>query len=431
MTSALPTWDLTDLYAGVDDVQIDADIHAVTERAAAFALDYRGSIATTDLTAAHLLAALTAYEDLLGAEYRPQAYASLIYSTDTGDAARGALLQKTREFGSAVSTHLVFFDLEIGQIPDDTWRLISTDPVLAPYRHYLDHERRMAIHNLSEAEEKILVETANARGRAFARLSTEVNSRTKFRIEVDGEIIEKTQSEILVLLYDHDRDVRRDAAAAVSEGLEGNAHTCTFIYNTLLHEKDVLDRLRKYETPEASRHLANELDGAVVDTVSDVCAANFDTVSRYYRLKGKILGLDDLAHYDRYAPLLGQESEIEFDAARQMVLGAFADFTPKLRDLASRFFDESWIDAALADGKRGGAYCAAVTPDLHPYVFMNYTGKPRDVMTLAHELGHGVHDLLAAENNHLLDYHPVLPMAETASTFAEALDINADDLISA
>ena len=145
-------------------------------------------------------------------------------------------------------------------------------------------------------------------------------------------------------------------------------------------------------------NLANELDGTVVDTVSDVCAANFETVARYYELKANVLGIDDLAHYDRYAPVLGQESEIPFDRARQIVLDAFEGFTPRLRELAERFFSEGWIDAALADGKRGGAYCAAVTPDHHPYVFMNYTGKPRDVMTLTHELGHGVHDLLAIAN---------------------------------
>jgi oligoendopeptidase F len=154
--------------------------------------------------------------------------------------------------------------------------------------------------------------------------------------------------------------------------------------------------------------------------VSNVCAANFDTVARYYRLKGRILGIDDLAHFDRYAPMRGQESDVPFSKARGMVLDAFRDFHPDLAETADRFFSNNWIDAALGDGKRGGAYCAAVTPDHHPYVFMNYTGKPRDVMTLDHELGHGIHDVLAS-GNHLLDYHPVLPMAETASTFGEML----------
>jgi oligoendopeptidase F len=418
---ALPTWDLTDLYAAVDDPKILTDMDASRQQAIDLEARYKGTLGTDDLTAAHLLEALLAYEALLKAEYRPQSFAQLHYSTDTTDSARGALLQKTREFGSDVATRLVFFDLEIGQILPAVYDRVAADAVLAPYRHYLEHERRMAAHNLSEAEERILVETSNSRGRAFARLATEVNSRTRFTIELDGRRLEKTQSEILVLLYDADREVRRRAAAAISAGLQSNSHVCTFIYNTLLHEKDVLDRLRTYSKPDDSRHLANELAGAVVDTVSDVCVANFAIVARYYRLKGRILGIDDtLAHYDRYAPIRGQESDVPFSKARGLVLDSFRDFHPELAEIADSFFANNWIDATLGKGKRGGAYCAAVTPDHHPYVFMNYTGKPRDVMTLAHELGHGVHDVLAS-NNHLLDYHPVLPMAETASTFGEML----------
>ncbi|MDP7447842.1 MAG: M3 family oligoendopeptidase [Candidatus Latescibacteria bacterium] len=417
---SLPTWDLTDLYAAVDDPQLEADMTASRQQAVDFETKYKGTIAVDDLSATHLLQALLDYESLLAAEYPPQSYAQLHYSTATTDAARGALLQKTRESGSDIATHLVFFDLEIGQIPQGVFDSIVTEPALSPYHHYLEHERVMAAHNLSEPEERILVETSNSRGRAFARLATEVNSRTRFTIELDGRTHEKTQSEILVLLYDADRELRRKAAASISAGLQSNSHVCTYIYNTLLHEKDVLDRLRTYDEPEASRHLANELDGAIVDTVSDVCATNFDTVARYYRLKGRILGIDDLAHYDRYAPMRGQESDIPFSQARQMVLDSFRDFSPELAETADRFFANQWIDAALGEGKRGGAYCAAVTPDHHPYVFMNYTGNPRDVMTLAHELGHGIHDVLASDN-HLLDYHPVLPMAETASTFGEML----------
>ncbi len=389
-------------------------------RAQQFERKYKGTIAVSGLSAAHLRQALADYEDLLTLRSRPDAYASLLYSTDTTDPSRGALLQKTREFDSSTATHLVFFDLEIGLIPLKMYDRIKDAPELAPYRHYLDQERRMAAHNLSEPEEKILIETANSRGGAFARLATEVNSRTRFRIEEEGEVVEKTQSEILVLLYDPDRDTRRRAAAAVTEGLRRNTHVGTFIYNTLLHEKEVLDRLRSYRTPEDSRHLNNELSGDVVDTVSEVCAANYGTVAAYYRLKRRLLGLDELTHYDRYAPISGEKSKIPFGQARDIVLGSFGEFSPRLVDICEPFFERRWIDAALADGKRGGAYCAGITPDLHPYVFLNYTDSPRDVMTLAHELGHGIHDVLAS-GNHLLDYHPVLPMAETASTFAEML----------
>ena len=419
---ALPTWDLSDLYAGVDDPKIESDMDDVLARARDFEERYKGTIEVDGLSASHLAAALADYEELVALEYKPQAYAALIYSTDTGDSARGALLQKTREFGSEIATLLIFFDLEIGRIPAATYDAIIGSAELAAYRHYIDHERRLAEHNLTEPEEKILVETANARGRAFGRLATEVNSRTVFRIDLDGEgEQEKTQSEILALLYDPDRDLRRKAAASVTRGISGNAHVCTYIYNTLLHEKDVLDRLRSYPSPEDSRHLSNELAGEIINAVSDTCARNYGVVADYYRLKGRLLDLDDLTHYDRYAPIPGEDTaEIPFERAKSVVMESFADFSPRMAEMAQPFFDKRWIDAALADGKRGGAYCAGVTPKHHPYVFLNFTRQPRDVMTLAHELGHGIHDVLASDN-HLLDYHPVLPMAEAASTFAEML----------
>ena len=420
-TVALPTWDLSDLYDGMDDPALEADLKRIESDAAAFETRFKGTIASAQLTAAHLRDVLDAYSALVTDHYKPGSYASLLYSTDTTDPARGALLQKTREFDSTITTHLVFFDIEIGLIPDTVYDVAVADESLAPFRHYLDHQRQLAAHNLSEAEEKVLVETANSRGRAFARLATEVNTRTRFTVQLEGQgEEEKTQSEILPLLYDPVRETRRRAAAALSRGLEANRHVGTFIYNTLLHEKDVLDRLRSYYAPEHSRHVNNELSSDIVDTVSEVCAANYDIVADYYRLKARLLQLPELTHYDRYAPITSTETPFSFERGREIVLAAFTEFSPRLAEIAEPFFSRRWIDAALADGKRGGAYCAGITPDHHPYVFLNYTERPRDVMTLAHELGHGVHDVLAS-HNHVLDYHPVLPMAETASTFAEML----------
>jgi len=239
-------------------------------------------------------------------------------------------------------------------------------------------------------------------------------------MEQDGETRELNQQQLLSLFYSPDRQVRRAASQSLTAGLRHNAHVCTFIYNTLLHEKDVLDRLRAYLVPEASRHLDNELAAEVVDTVAAVCVANYPTVAEYYRLKRRLLGLDELTHYDRYAPISGEQTEIPFSEARRIVLEAFGQFSPRLVEIATPFFEQRWIDAEVVDGKRGGAFCAGVTPDLHPYVLLNYTSQPRDVMTLAHELGHGIHDVLAS-GNHLLAYHPALPMAETASTFGEML----------
>ncbi|MCZ6676965.1 MAG: M3 family oligoendopeptidase [Candidatus Poribacteria bacterium] len=415
-TNSLPTWNLSDLYAGVDDPQLDADLNGLASQAATFEKKYKGRIACADVTADLLGAALEEYEALMRVQYKPGAFANLLFSTDTTDAQRGALLQRTHEVGSAASTHLIFLDLEIGNIPEDTFDRIIGEPQLVPYRHYLEHQRALAAYHLSEAEEKILEETANTRGRAFGRLFTEVTARQTFH--VDGK--ELTQSEVLALFLDPDRETRKAAAAALTDTLKQATHVLTFTFNTLLHEKQTMDRLRGFASPEAERHLDNEVDEAVVNTVVDVCLENCTVVADYYRLKQRLLGLEELTHYDRYAPVTSERTTLSFDEAKTIVLDAFGKFSPRLSEIAEPFFSQRWIDAAPHVGKRGGAFCAGITPDLHPYVFMNYVGAPRDVMTLAHELGHGVHDVFASKQN-LLNYHPVLPLAETASTFGEML----------
>ncbi|GMU52165.1 MAG: oligoendopeptidase F [Candidatus Xenobia bacterium] len=416
----LPTWDLSDLYSGVDDPRIEADLGESLNQARDFERRYRDQIASESLTAERLKGALDEYEALLRHESKPQAFAQLLFSTDTSDDARKALVQRVRELGSEISTHLIFFDLEIGRISPETFARLLNDPVLADYHHYLDHQRKLAAHYLSEPEEKILEETANDRGRAWRRLFTEITSGMKYTLRHGDETRDLNQSQLMALLYEPDRSLRQAAALALAEGLEKNAHVLNFTHNTLLHEKQVIDKLRRFESPEADRHLDNELSQEMVDTMVGVCVQNFDLVADYYRLKGELLGLSDLKHYDRYAPISKDRDELDFQKAREIVLEAFGSFSPRLAELAEPFFSKRWIDAVVKDGKRGGAFCAGVTPDHHPYVLLNYTGKPRDVMTLAHELGHGVHDRLASKQN-LLNYHPVLPMAETASTFGELL----------
>lgn len=416
MSNNLPTWDLSDLYTGMDDPQLEADINGMVNQAQAFEQKYKGRIASTNVTAELLHTALEDYEVLMRAEYKPGAFSHLLFSTDTTDTQRGALLQRVREVSSTAATHLIFFDLEIGEIPQETFDRIISEPQLASYRHYVEHERALAKHRLSEPEEKILEETANTRGRAFERLFTEITARQTFQVDEK----ELNQSELLALFYDPKRETRKAAANALTETIERNSHVANFIFNTLLHEKQTMDRLRHFPSPEAGRHLSNEVDEAVVNTVVEVCVNNYDIVADYYRLKQHLLGLDKLTHYDRYAPIIDQRTELSFDDARGIVMDAFGQFSTQLADIAEPFFSKRWIDAALHAGKQGGAYCMGVTPDLHPYVLMNYTGKPRDVMTLAHELGHGIHDVLASRQN-LLNYHPVLPMAETASTFGEML----------
>ena len=419
-TKELPRWDLSDLYAGPADPKISQDLDELDGLADGFQKRYQGRFLDGGVSADELAEALTTYEAMIRKVSRIGSYSSLLYSTNTTDSERGALLQKVRERTSRTSTKLLFFGLELAKVPEKVHQGYMEAQVLLPFHHHLQVQRDGAKHHLSQAEETVLEETANSRGRAFRRLFTETVSRMKFELEVDGETKVLNQSELLAYNYHPDREMRRKATDSLAKTLEDNAPTLTFIMNTLLAEKDVMDRLRGFATPESSRHLDNELPDAAVDTMVDVCVKNFSLVADYYKLKGQLLGLDDLKHYDRYAPLKQSEEKIAYEKACEIVLDAYRTFSSELHGLALPFFEEGWIDAPVAEGKRGGAFCAGVSPDHHPYILLNYTEKPRDVMTLAHESGHGLHDRLASRH-HALDYHPVLPLAETASTFGEML----------
>ena len=418
MSTPQVTWDLSDLYAGVDDAKMQRDLQALEERARAFAATYRGRLGT--LSPAEFGAALTAYEAILRDEQFPGAYAMLLFAADTRPPAHGALVQAVQERGVAIHQHLLFFELELIEIPDEPFAALLADPVVASFRHYLEQTRAARPHRLSEPEERILLEKSTSGRDAFTRLFDEIISNATFHITLDGETTEITESEILSKLSDPQRAVRQAAAEGLTAGLRERARLFTFITNTLVFDKSVDDRLQHFPTPEAARHLDDEVDTATVHTMLDACVAHFDTVARYYRLKREMLGLDRLYHYDRYAPLRADEPLVPWDDARAMVQDAYAQFDPAVGEMVERFFTEHWIDAEVRAGKRGGAFCAGIAPDWHPYVLANYLGKPRDVMTVAHELGHGVHDLLAS-GQRFLHYYPSLAAAETASVFGEML----------
>jgi oligoendopeptidase F len=413
-------WDLSDLYAGLDDPRLGTDLDTVLARAEAFEQRYRGSVSDAGCTAKLLREALDEYESINRERAKPLSFAGLMFAADTSDAQRGALLQRLQMRGTEISRHLIFFDLEIGTMPEDTFDRIVEEPLLADYRHYLKYERQAAHHHLTEPEEKIADELNNTGIRAFLRLFAEMTSRAKFRITLKGETRELTQPEVLALFYDPDRETRKAASEAVTETLKSLAHPVTYIYNTVLQERETMDRLRHYEYPEQVRHEANELDADVVSNMVDVVVESYPIVVEYYELKRSLLGLDELTHYDRYAPISGSTTQISFEEGRRMVLDAFGAFSPEMREMTEPFFNRHWIDAEVRPGKRGGAFCSYITPDLHPYVFMNYTNRARDVMTLAHELGHAIHGVLASRQN-LLNFYPSLPLAETASVFGEML----------
>jgi oligoendopeptidase F len=411
---------LSDLFSGIDDPRIEEALARQHERARRFEERYRGRIESADLTAATLRDAIAEFESITQEKAKPYSFASLLFSADTSDPARGAFLQRMRERSTEIAIHTLFFELELMRADEQVLRSLLDDPILAPYRHYIEVARSFRDHHLSEVEEKILEEKANTGPRAFRRLFEETLSNIVFRVERDGTVEHLTQPQVLALLRHADREVRRSASAALSRGLEENGRCLTFIFNVLIQDKNVEDRLRRYDYPEKSRHLSNELSRETVDLVCRTVVEHYSLVARYYHTKRKILGYDELMHYDRYAPLFDTEEEVSFERARSLVLNSFGAFSPTLEAAAAEFFERRWIDAEPRKGKRGGAFCSYVTPDLHPFVFMNYLKRMDDVMTLAHELGHGVHASLSRGQTYF-SFHGTLPLAELASTFGEML----------
>ncbi len=411
-------WDLSHLYAGPGDPKLEADLDAAIAAADDFAARYRGRVAALD--AGDLARAVDELEALQEPVGRAGAYASLAFAADTATPRHGALLQRVQERGTEIHNRLLFFELEWLADDDDAAERRLADPALARRRHFLRGLRRDRDHVLGEAEERVLAESHTTGAAAFGRLFDEILADLSFEVELDGETRRLSEEETLALLYHPEREVRRAGAAGLTAGLRENARVLGFIFNTLVHDKALDDRRRRYPDPMSARNLANEAQPASVDALIEACVARYDLVARYYRLKARLLGLDALADYDRYAPLGGADGERSFDDARRIVLEAYRDFSPRMAEVAERFFRERWIDAELRPGKRGGAFSASTVPSVHPYVLLNYTGNLRDVMTVAHELGHGVHQSLAARQG-LFEQDTPLTTAETASVFGEML----------
>jgi len=411
-------WDLSDLYASPDDPRIEADLAQAQAAAQRFAERHRGGVAR--LSADALALALTELEALGELAGRPASYAQLLFAADTSVPRHGALLQRVQERASEIRNTLVFFELEWVGLDDAVARALIEAPALATRRHFLESMRRYRPHVLAENEEQLIEDLANTGRRAFSRLFDELVAALRFQVTHAGETRELGEEEVLAHLYAPDRELRREAARALTQGLRSNARPLAFIFNTLVQDKAVDDRLRRFETPWASRHLANEIDAASVDALLAACTARYPLVARYYRLKARLLGLPRLEDFDRYAPIAEKGNTRSWDEARASVEAAYRDFSPELADVTSAFFRRRWIDAELREGKRGGAFCASTLPSVHPYVLLNYTGNQRDVMTLAHELGHGVHQSLAAPRG-LFEQDTPLTLAETASVFGEML----------
>jgi len=405
-------WDLSGLYT--DESTLHADVARTQEEAAAFATEYRGKL--SELSAVDLAQALDRYQAIQECAGRAYTYVYLHWSTSTLDASRGALLQKVREACTQISQQLLFFELEWLHLSDEEAARCIEDAALATYRHYLERERLVRDYVLSEKEEKILVETSVTGSGAWSRFFTETMGAMRF--DWNGQPV--PQQIILSKLYESDREMRRQAAYSFTEGLKAAEHTLTFVFNTLLADKAFRDRLRGYPHWIKSRNLSNEVPDETVEALIDAVTSRYDLLARFYCLKRKLLGLDELFDYDRYASVGESDTRYTWQQARTMVLSAYSTFHPRMGEIASMFFDGRWIDAPVVPGKRGGAFSHGAVPGVHPYILVNYTGKTRDVQTLAHELGHGVHQYLSRVQGYLQANTP-LTTAEMASVFGEML----------
>ena len=417
---ALPSWNLTDLYRGTEDPAIATDIARLGADARDFAADFRGRVA--GLGGSGLAGAITRYEAIEQGLGRLHAFAQLNFSADATVPTAGQFYQSISEQATEIGAELVFFTLEINRIDDAAFDAALADPALARFAPWLGDLRNLRPHQLSDEIERLLHEKEVTGHAAWSRLFDETVAA--LRVSVAGE--ELTLSAALNRLSDPDRALREAAGHAIGTKLQRNARLFTQILNTIAKDKAIDDGWRRHESPEAARHLANRVEPAVVEAL--VCAvteAYPRLAHRYYTLKAGWLGLDRLQHWDRNAPLPGEsDRRIGWPEAREQVLAAYGAFSPEMRVIAARFFDGGWIDAVPRPGKSGGAFAHPAVPDVHPYILLNYHGRARDVMTLAHELGHGVHQVLAARQGYLMAATP-LTLAETASVFGEMLTFRA------
>ena len=416
MPDSCPTWDLTDLYEGIGDDAIAADLARCRREAERMESAWQGKIG--DATPQDLATLIADYEQVLEALGKAQSHAQLLFAASTTDAQIARHHQSIREASADIGARLLFVELEIAALPSDHVDRLLETPEFAAWQPWLRRVRAFAPHQLSPDMERMLAERAPSGRGAWVRLFDETAAGLRFPFG-DAEV---TEAEVLNKLSSPDADERREAGASLSQTLKANERLLSLVLNTIAKDKEVEDRWRGFARPVASRNLDNDVDDQTVDAlVAAVDDRNADLSHRYYRLKAGWMGGDTLNWWDRNAPLPSDDDrKFSWDEARQLVLASFDGFDPQMAAQAEPFFTRNWIDAEPRAGKSSGAFSHPVTPSAHPYILMNFSGKSRDVMTLAHEMGHGIHQRLAADRGYLMSDTP-LTLAETASVFAEML----------
>lgn len=412
----LPVWDLTDLYPGNDSPELSADLDRAAKDAEAFAKRYKGKLA--GLSGAALGAAIAEYEAVDEIMGRVMSYAQLVYAGNVSDPDVGRFYQTMQERVNDISAHTLFFALELNEIDDKVLAKQLKAPEAANYKPWVDDARLFRPHQLDEEIERLLHDKRVAGRAAWNRLFDETMADMRF--DHDGKVL--TSEEVMNMLSNPDEGVRKAAAVTLGQELQKHARTFSLVTNTLAKDKEIEDKWRHFARPESSRNLANQVEDEVVDALNKAVQDAYPALShRYYTMKAKWFGKDQLDHWDRNAPLPDADNSIiPWTQATETVLTAYGDFSTDLADIGKRFFDNAWIDAPVREGKSSGAFAHPTVPSAHPYLLLNYQGKTRDVMTLAHELGHGCHQVLAAPQGNLMADTP-LTLAETASVFGEML----------
>lgn len=411
----LPIWNTRDLYESPDDPRLEMDWNSLLESADAFEKRFRGRLDDPG----RLLEALRSMEKIQSMFSRMAAYAYLEFSVDTESDAFRKLLVRTEDLSADLDERLVFFRLEILDLHDTAFEAVLSDPCLAPYRNWLRQVRKQRPHRLSEKEEVLVTRKDQAGKQAFVRLYDELASSFLFTVK-GMEPEQLTGSAVRALFHHPDAGLRAEATRTYYSRYAENGIVFSSVYNALAKDHAIECRLRSFSDSMAPTHMDNQVEAATVDRLLDEVTGAFGIVQDYYKLKALILGVDRCSGADLYAPVGEMTRDIPFDRAREMVIAAYSRFDAEMGGMAERFFAENWLHAPARKGKQGGAYCYGASPDVHPFVLLNYTGTLRDVFTLAHELGHGCHDLLASGQT-WLNYHPPLVAAETASVFGEML----------
>lgn len=423
-TAAGVKWNLSEFYESPQDPRIVSDLEQTNSLAQHFETTYKPlleKLSSDNASSFPLKQLMEDYETMLVTVTKLAVYSHLLFAEKTDSPERGAFMQKTQSALTEIQSHTIFFSTIWNKLDESIVQTVLSPEEVQKYRHYLENMRIYAPHTLQENEERIMALKSNTSGRAFSRLFDEIVNNIEFEIELNGQAKKMSEAEILALLHSPKREERRLASEGLGAGLQKNTHLLCYIFNMTLADHRTNMQIRGYEHPMHSRNLANEASMEQITSLIDTVKGAYPIAQRYYHLKRKLMRLDDFYDYDRYAPLKQTPAEISFKECQSIVIGGYYDFCEQAGKIAEKFFLNKWIDAELRPGKQGGGFCCSTTPDMHPFILVNYTGSLRDVMTVAHEVGHGIHQYLAAERVGLLESHAPLTLAETASVFGEML----------